>query len=67
VVPCRSTITRNIDDLYTSEKRQVMEIVANAEFVSCTTDMWSLCDGDGYIFLTCHFTRQMLNSIVGRT
>jgi len=39
VVPCHSTITRNTDDLYTSEKWQVMGVVANVVFVRCTTDM----------------------------
>ena len=54
-VPCRTTITRNLNDLYTSEKRRIRGVVASAEFVSCTTDMWSSRNGDGYISLTCHF------------
>ena len=41
--------------MYTSEKRGIRGVVASAEFVSCTTDMWSSRSGDGYIFLTCHF------------
>ena len=41
--------------MYTSEKRRIRGVVASAEFVSCTTDMWSSRSGDGYISLTCHF------------
>ena len=55
IVPYRTTITRNLNELYTSEKRRIRGIVASAEFVSCTTDMWSSHCGDGYISLTCHF------------
>ena len=55
VVPCRSTISRRIDDLYVSEKRRVRGDIASAEFLCCTTDMWTSCSNDGYISLTCHF------------
>ena len=55
IVPFRTTITRNLNELYTSEKRRIRGIVASAEFVSCTTDMWSSCCGDDFISLTCHF------------
>ena len=55
VVPCRTTVTRSLGDLYTIEKRRIRGIVASAEFLSCTTDMWSSRNGDGYIALTCHF------------
>ena len=27
----------------------------NGSKCSCTTDMWSSCNSDGYISLTCHF------------
>ena len=39
--PCQMTITRNLNDLYTSEKRRIRGVMANAELFSCTTDMWS--------------------------
>ena len=55
VVPCRITITRSLSELHTSEKRRIRETIASADFVSCTTDMWSSHSGDGYISLTCHF------------
>ena len=55
VVPCRSTISRRIDDLYMSEKRHVRGDIASAEFLCCTTDMWTSCSNDGYISLTYHF------------
>ena len=54
-VPCRSTILRNLSDLYTTEKRRIRGIVASADYLCCTTDMWSSRTGDGYISLTCHF------------
>ena len=53
VVPCRTTVTRS--DLYMSEKWCIRGIVVSAEFLSCTTDMWSSRNGDGYIAYTCHF------------
>ena len=54
-VPCRSTVLRNLSDLYTEEKRRIRGIVASADYLCCTTDMWSSRTGDGYISLTCHF------------
>lgn len=54
-VPCRSTILRNLSDLYTTEKRRIYGIAASADYLCCTTDMWSSRTGDGYISLTCHF------------
>ena len=54
-VPCQTTITRNLNDLYTSEKWRIRGVMTSVEFVSCTTDMWSSRGGDGYISLTCHF------------
>ena len=54
-VPCRSTILRNLSDLYTTEKQRIRGIVASADYLCCTTDMWSSRTGDGYISLTCHF------------
>ena len=52
--PFQTAITRNLNDLHTSEKRRIRGVVARAEFVSCTTDMWSSQNGNGYISLTCH-------------
>ena len=54
-VPCRSTVLRNLSDLYTEEKRRIRGIVASADYLCCTTDMWSSRTGDGYISLICHF------------
>jgi len=55
IVPCRTNVTRSLSNLYTSEKRCIRGIVASAEFLCCTTDMWSSRNGDGYITLTSHF------------
>ena len=55
IVPCRSTIARHIDDLYISNKRAVRGILADVDFMCCTTDMWTSRSGAGYLSLTCHF------------
>lgn len=55
IVPCRSTITRHIDDLYVSEKRVIRGVLADVDFMCCTTDMWTSRSGDGYLSLTSHF------------
>ena len=55
VAPCRTTITRSLNELYTSEKRQIRRTIASADFVSCTRYMWLSRSGDGFISLTCHF------------
>ena len=55
IVPCRSTISRHMDELYMTEKHRVRSVVSNADFMCCTTDMWTSRGGDGYLSLTCHF------------
>ncbi|XP_011408114.1 PREDICTED: zinc finger BED domain-containing protein 1-like [Amphimedon queenslandica] len=55
VVPCRSKISRCIDDLYVSNKRRVQGLIADVDFLCYTTDMWTLQCGESYRSLTCHF------------
>ena len=37
-VPCRSTVLRNLSDLYTEEKQRIRGIVASADYLCCTTE-----------------------------
>ena len=55
VVPCRSTISRYIDDMYVQEKRVARSMLADVDYLCCTSDMWTSRSADGYISLTCHF------------
>ena len=58
VVPCRSTISRVIDDMYVQHKRATRGILGTAvDYVCCTTDMWTSRSTDAYISLTCHFIK----------
>ena len=43
IVPCRSTISRHMDELYMTEKHRVRSVVSNADFMCCTTDIISGC------------------------
>ena len=61
VVPCRSTISRHLDDLYIEQKRIVRGMLANVNFFCLTTDMWTSRSNDGYISLTCHFIDKEFN------
>lgn len=55
MVPCRSTISRCIDDMYVQQKRSTRGVLAGVDYMACTTDMWTSRNGAGYISLTCHF------------
>ena len=54
-VPCRSTIKRKIDHLYSQETCRVKTYINSVKFLTCITDMWTSRSSDGYISLTCHF------------
>ena len=58
VVLCRSTIKRRTDEHCSHEKSHVKASLYSAEFMTCTTDMWTSRASDVYISLTCHFINQ---------
>ena len=55
ITPCRKTIMELIQRKYTDLKRDIRGHVAQQEWMSLTTDMWTSKAGDGYISLTAHF------------
>ena len=47
LVPCRSTISQHLDDLYIEQKRNVRGMLGSVEFLCLTTDMWTSRHNDG--------------------
>jgi len=54
IVPCRATMTAQIDTMYMAVKEQVLRVVVQQQHVTLMSDMWTSCAGNGYISFTYH-------------
>ena len=53
--PCRKTTMELIGRKYTDLKREIRGYIAQQDWMSLTTDLWTSKAGDAYISLTAHF------------
>ncbi|XP_022162406.1 zinc finger BED domain-containing protein 1-like [Myzus persicae] len=55
IVPCRMTITRQIDEMAKVERENLKEVLKNIPNVCLTVDFWTSMANNNYLGITCHF------------
>jgi len=53
-LPSRRTLMRNMNELYKSEKKELIDEMQKVQFVSCTADPWS-SHNRGFLGMTVHY------------